>query len=371
MESVTSSASQLFFQNSLAEVIRKLRSSNGKENEMIDQFIADTKREISSSVQSVKVTAIQKAAYFHMLGYPSAYANFNTIEVMADSYFGNKRTAYMAACTTFDENTDVIPLMTALLKRDLTSSNQYECGLALYCIASICTTDLARDLVGDVVNLLSHPRAYVRKKAVLALYKIFLQYPESLRPVYPKLKQKLEDSSEHSDGDASVRGAVVSVLCELARRNPSNFLGLAVPFYSLLSNVHSNWTLIKVVKVFGYFAPFEPRLGKKLVEPLTNLIETTGAKSVQYECLLAVANGLYKVPSLTKLVAQKLKIFIEDSDQNLKYLGLHALALMSTHSAKLIADQRESVMRCLDDADITVRCKALEILMNLVTEKNI
>uniref|UniRef100_A0A0A9Y081 AP-3 complex subunit delta-1 n=1 Tax=Lygus hesperus TaxID=30085 RepID=A0A0A9Y081_LYGHE len=130
--------------------------------------------------------------------------------------------------------------MTALLKKDLNSSNQYEVGLALYCISSISTPHLARDVVVDVVHLLNHPRAYVRKKAVLCLYKLFLQYAECLRPTYPKLKQKLEDGDEHADHDASVRGAVVCVLCELARRNPANFIGLAVPFYSLLSSVHSN-----------------------------------------------------------------------------------------------------------------------------------
>ena len=32
-----------------------------------------------------------------------------------------------------------------------------------------------------------------RKKGVLLLYKVFLKYPEALRPAFPKLKEKLED----------------------------------------------------------------------------------------------------------------------------------------------------------------------------------
>ncbi|EPY39083.1 AP-3 complex subunit delta-1, partial [Angomonas deanei] len=310
MDGVTKTAAQIFFQNSLHEVIRKLRSApSGKEDETIEFYIRETKKEVGSTIQSVKVGAIQKAAYFHMIGYDSSYANFNVVEVMADPSFGSKRIGYMAASAMFNESTDVIPLVTALLKRDLCSSNQYESGMALYCIASICNPDLAKDLVVDVVNLLQHPRTYVRKKAVLSLYKIFLQYPDSLRPTYAKLKDKLEDSNENSDSDTAVRGAVVCIFCELARRNPANFLGLAVPFFSLLSNIHNNWNLIKVVKVFGYFVPLEPRLGKKLAEPLANLIETTSAKSVQYECLLSVANGMTKVNSLTKLAGEKLMGF--------------------------------------------------------------
>jgi AP-3 complex subunit delta len=55
-------------------------------------------------------------------------------------------------------------------------------------------TDLARDLAPDMVTLLTSSRPYIRKKAVLALYKIFLQFPQALRPAYPRLKEKLEDA---------------------------------------------------------------------------------------------------------------------------------------------------------------------------------
>lgn len=40
---------------------------------------------------------------------------------------------------------------------------------------------------------MSHTKPYIRKKAVLIMYKVFLRYPESLRPAFPRLKEKLED----------------------------------------------------------------------------------------------------------------------------------------------------------------------------------
>ena len=36
-------------------------------------------------------------------------------------------------------------------------------------------------------------RRYVRKKAVLVLYKLFLKFPKALRPSFPRLKEKLDD----------------------------------------------------------------------------------------------------------------------------------------------------------------------------------
>ena len=36
-------------------------------------------------------------------------------------------------------------------------------------------------------------KPYLRKKSVLIMYKVFLQFPEALRPAFPRLKEKLED----------------------------------------------------------------------------------------------------------------------------------------------------------------------------------
>lgn len=44
---------------------------------------------------------------------------------------------------------------------------------------------------------------------------------------------------------------------------------------------------------FGALTPLEPRLGKKLIEPLTNLIHSTSAMSLLYECINTVIAGEY------------------------------------------------------------------------------
>nr|XP_060483342.1 AP-3 complex subunit delta-like [Panthera onca] len=53
----------------------------------------------------------------------------------------------------------------------------------------------------------------------------------------------------------------------------------------------NNWVLIKIIKLFGALTPLEPRLGKKLIEPLTNLIHSTSAMSLLYECVNTVIAG--------------------------------------------------------------------------------
>lgn len=54
-------------------------------------------------------------------------------------------------------------------------------------------TDFLRARLRWFRSQMSHTKPYIRKKAVLIMYKVFLKYPESLRPAFPRLKEKLED----------------------------------------------------------------------------------------------------------------------------------------------------------------------------------
>lgn len=65
--------------------------------------------------------------------------------------------------------------------------------MALNGLANFMTADLARDLSSDVLVMMTHSRPLIRKKATLVLYKVFLKYPEALRPAFPRLKDKLTD----------------------------------------------------------------------------------------------------------------------------------------------------------------------------------
>jgi len=112
---------------------------------------------------------------------------------------------------------------------------QYDAGVALSSLACFISPDLARDLSGDVMTMLTSTKPYLRKKAVLILYKVFLRYPEALRPAFPRLREKLEDP------DPGVQSAAVNVICELARKNPKNYLSLAPTFFKLMTTSTNNW----------------------------------------------------------------------------------------------------------------------------------
>ena len=66
-------------------------------------------------------------------------------------------------------------------------------SVAIDGLAHIATPGLAMDLFSDLLPMLNHSKPYVRKKAVLVMYKFFLQYPDALRVAFPRLREKLED----------------------------------------------------------------------------------------------------------------------------------------------------------------------------------
>ncbi|ANB13956.1 Apl5p [Sugiyamaella lignohabitans] len=319
--------------------------------------------------------AIMKLTYLEMYGNDMSWASFHVLEVMSSAKFQQKRVGYLAAAQSFRANTDVLMLTTNLLKKDLGSANPLEVSTSLSAAASIVTPSLAHDLSPDILKMLNHSRPYIRKKAVLAMYKVFLQYPEALPGAFPRLKDKLEDA------DPSVVSATVNVICELAKQTSGTgseitktYLSLAPQLYELLTTSKNNWMLIKILKLFSALAPTEPRLKPKLLPPIIQLMRTTTAMSLLYECINCIVSGDmldeddYEV---AELCVSKLRTFLEEHDQNLKYVGLLALGKIVVKHPQFVINLQDVILECADDKDLTIRDCVLDLIPGIVTENNI
>lgn len=100
--------------------------------------------------------------------------------------------------------------------------------------------------------------------------------------------------------------------------------------------------------------------------------------SLLYECintviavLISISSGMPNHTASIQLCVQKLRILIEDSDQNLKYLGLLAMSkILKTHP-KSVQAHKDLILACLDDKDESIRLRALDLLYGMVTKKNL
>ncbi len=356
------------FTKSLQDVVKGIRANKHNPAAYISGVVADIKEELGRDDDS-KANAIEKLTYLQLEGYDMSWANFNIIECMSMPWFGHKHVGYLAAAQSFYADTDVILLTTNLFRKAFAPSGadmhaMWETGAAISCLSNICNRDLAKSLLNDIYGMLNSARPYTRKKAVLVLYKFFKVWPKALRLSFPRLREKLHDE------DLSVRSAAVYVVCELARNNPQRYLELAPEFFEILKTANNNWILIKIVKLMGSLVPLEPRLAKKLREPLTEIITTTPAKSLLYECVNTLISGRITSKSIVSLCMDKLRTFIEDTDQNLKYLGLLGLHKLMQQHLRVVAEHKNLVLDCLEDEDPTIRRRAIDIITCMVSRKN-
>ncbi len=127
----------------------------------------------------------------------------------------------------------------------MTSSLPTTISLPLVTLPHINTSSLAISLLSDLLPRLSHSIPGIRKKTVVALYRLALVYPDTLRPAWPKMKDLLMDEEE----DSSVTAAIINVVCELGWRRPRDFLPLAPRLFELLVDGGNNWMAIKIIKL--------------------------------------------------------------------------------------------------------------------------
>ncbi|RDB29294.1 AP-3 complex subunit delta-1 [Hypsizygus marmoreus] len=356
------------WERTLQDLIRGLRANKKDEAKFLAKAVDEIRQEIKSDDMELKAGAVLKLTYLDMLGYDMGWASFHVVEVMSSPRFHLKSVGYLAAVQSFEQDTDVLMLTTNLLKKDL-ASNPADIAVTLNGISHIVTPDLARDLAPELIAMLNHSRPNIRKRAILALYKVVAKYPDTINHARTRLEEKLEDT------DPGVVAATVNVLCELARHNPKDYLSLAPQLFHLLTTSSNNWMLIKIIKLFGSISPHEPRLVKKLQPPITELISTTQAISLLYECVhTCIIGGMLQGPSgdsLAKTCVSKLAAFIQDIDQNLKYIALLAMTKIVPSHPHLVAEYQDTILASVNDQDISIRMRALDLVSAMVNRNSL
>ncbi|KAI8657370.1 AP-3 complex subunit delta [Fusarium keratoplasticum] len=366
----------LEFEKSLYDLIRGLRNHKGNEKEYIQKSLKECRAEVRSQDMDLKATALLKLIYLEMVGHDMSWASFHVLEVMSSPKYQLKRVGYLGAVQSFRPDTEVLMLATNLLKKDLGSTTPTVISLPIATLPHVITPSLALSTLQDLLPRLSHSHSNIRKKTLVTLYRLALVYPEALRAAWPKIKERLMDPDE----DPSVTAAIVNVVCELGWRRPNDFLPLAPRLFELLVDGGNNWMAIKLIKLFATLTPLEPRLVRKLLPPLTNIIRTTPAMSLLYECINGIIQGgilgsgddVSGTDEIATLCVNKLRgMIMIDGDPNLKYVALLAFNKIVTTHPYLVSQQEDVILECIDSPDITIRIQALDLVQGMVTGDNL
>lgn len=283
-----------------------------------------------------------------------------------------KKMAYLTGALGMRSDSELLTLAVNLLRKDLSSPAAYEVELALMFLSSVMNKDLASTLFEDVLKLFGHSKTPIRRKAVVVVYKMVGSMPELFHDVFKRLKDKI------SDEDENIAGITVSALFDLLLEDVAGrwetILTASPLLFNLMKSSKNNLMLLKIVKIFAVLSPLEPRLAKKVLPALHELLQTTAAMSVMYECIHSIVEGKMLLsqesPDLEDICVEKLKAFIVSSDQNLKYVGLNLLQKLlkqkPSHSHKI----RGIVLVCLNDGNLAVKLSASRLLCTIMDKSS-
>ncbi|CCD25489.1 Apl5p NDAI_0F01700 [Naumovozyma dairenensis CBS 421] len=364
-----------FFEKSLKDLIKGIRSNNEtpeKLHQFLSEVLTECRNEANSPDMTLKTNAILKLTYLEMYGFDMSWCNFHVLEVMSSNKLQQKRVGYLAASQSFYKDKDILMLATNLLKKDLkysgsNNSDVIKVGIALNGLSTIVTPSLAADIADDLFSMLNSSNPYIRKKAITALFKVFLQYPEALRDNFDKFASKLEDD------DTSVVSATVSVICELSKKNPKPFIQLSPILYEILINIDNNWIIIRLLKLFTNLSQVEPKLRPKLLPKILELMEVTMATSVIYESINCIVKGCMLQDDdheTAMFCLDKLHSFCDSQDPNLRYISCCSSSIKLEINTSFISQFDKLIMRLLLDMDVSIRSKAIELLDGIVSQEN-
>lgn len=334
-----------------------------------DQYFAKRAELMKSGLQSDDVNEIsecvRESIFFDLIGYDTSFSHFGILEAMSRNDFSSKLVAYTASTQMWSSESGVVLMATNRLQRDLTSTNFYYADFALSSIAPYLSPALAKHLAPEVIALMSSTKSFVRQKAIISFYHICLKYPDALRVGFSILRSCL------SDDDKSIVFTTLTVMNEICSHNASIFINLIPKFYKMITNVTSNWILLRLISLLKMLAIAEPRLPKKLAVPFQTVIETTKSVSVIFECIRAMIEIPITDSKLFTIAVQKIEGYLHTPEPNLRFLCMQIFVDLIKIQPNLVAGHHDLISTSLDSPDERTQLLALDLLIALANEENI
>uniref|UniRef100_A0A672LJK7 AP-1 complex subunit gamma n=1 Tax=Sinocyclocheilus grahami TaxID=75366 RepID=A0A672LJK7_SINGR len=372
----------------LQEMIRVIRSARtqGEERGIIQKECADIRAQFRQSDNGERSHSLAKLLYVHMLGYPAHFGQMECVRLIASPRYSEKRIGYLGAMMLLDEKQDASLLITNSIKNDLSHSSQYVQSLALCTLACMGSAEMCRDLAPEIERLLRASNSYIKKKATLCAVHIIRKVPELAELFTPSARSLL---SEKNHG--VLHGAVV-LITELCEHNPDTLdqfrkavpelvqimKGLVTSSYSPEHNVAGisdpflQVRILRLLRILGHNNDTaSDAMNDLLAQVATNTDSSkTAGSAVLYETVLTIMD-INSESGLRVLAVNILGRFLLNNDRNIRYISMTSLQKIVQSDHNAVQRHRGTIVDCLKDQDTSVKRRALELSLALVSAVNI
>jgi len=284
-----------------------------------------------------------------------SWVAFAILELISSQKYSHKRLGCLLGCLILPHNLELAILGTSQLKRTFTLKNPYEICSAISLASAICTKEIGNCIEDDLGRLLSHSKSCVRRKGCMLARRVLLTNPDSGSRIAKLLIEKLADS------DTGVLISATASVLDCAIHYPNLLMAAIPPLYKLLDN-KNNWLVIKAVQGLCSFLKAEERLYAKLGERLLSLLEVTKALSTEMEIYKQIVKHFSNAPELLSKVKSKVENYIENSDSNVRYVGLVILKQLLPLNKDLLIMYKDKLVKLFTSGDSAIKTRTLEIL---------
>lgn len=348
--------------------------------------------------------SLGKLVYIYLLGYPSVFGQVECMKLAASTpgnkelaaRLKDKRLGYLGVTLLSDEHQETLTLVTNSLKFDLNSDSEPVQSLALSILSLCASTGMARELANEVELLLAGPSANIRKKAMACASKLVQKDPELMETFEGKLTGLLGDKNH------SVQLAAVTFLqncLQSAAATPAAFCKLLPSLLKMLQGLQTapldtefdisgvsdpvlQVSLLRTIRQLARAAdlklvlPDYPAFVDALNDLLAQLATTLDTaknvgNAVLYEVILTALSLPFVDQSLVNLAVGTLGRFLSGNscgDNNLRYVALNLLAKINKPALlPQIQKHQATILACLHDADPSIRKKAADLALLIVT----
>uniref|UniRef100_A0A8C5B7P2 Adaptor related protein complex 1 subunit gamma 2 n=1 Tax=Gadus morhua TaxID=8049 RepID=A0A8C5B7P2_GADMO len=372
----------------LQEMIRVIRSARtqGEERGVIQRECAAIRAQFRQADNGGRSHNLAKLLYVHMLGYPAHFGQMECVRLIASPRYNEKRVGYLGAMMLLDENQDASLLITNSIKNDLAHSSQYVQSLALCTLACMGSAEMCRDLAPEIDRLLRASSSYIKKKATLCAVHIVRKVPELGELFTPAARALLAEKNH-----GVLHGAVI-LITELCERNAQTLVqfreavpelvhimrGLVTSGYSpehTVAGISDPFLQVRILRLLRILGrnndTASDAMNDLLAQVATNTDSSkTAGSAVLYETVLTVMD-IKSESGLRVLAVNILGRFLLNNDRNIRYISMTSLQKIVSTDHNAVQRHRGTIVDCLKDQDASVKRRALELSLALVSAINI
>uniref|UniRef100_A0A8B9BP46 Adaptor related protein complex 1 subunit gamma 1 n=1 Tax=Anser brachyrhynchus TaxID=132585 RepID=A0A8B9BP46_9AVES len=340
----------------LRELIRTIRTARtqAEEREMIQKECAAIRSSFREEDNTYRCRNVAKLLYMHMLGYPAHFGQLECLKLIASQKFTDKRIGYLGAMLLLDERQDVHLLMTNCIKNDLNHSTQYVQGLALCTLGCMGSSEMCRDLAGEVEKLLKTSNSYLRKKVLL----------NTLLQIKTQMCERSPDMLAHF---RKLVPQLVRILKNLIMSGYSpehDVSGISDPFLQV--------RILRLLRILGRNDDDSSEAMNDILAQVATNTETSKnvGNAILYETVLTIMD-IKSESGLRVLAINILGRFLLNNDKNIRYVALTSLlkTVQTDHNA--VQRHRSTIVDCLKDLDVSIKRRAMELSFALVNGNNV